>query len=54
MRMQEWDVAEEKARGRNDSALPCPICREQFRLDDQVQNAAPCIARTIFVLHARC
>ena len=32
---------ERKARGRNDSALPCPICKEDFKNDDQVFAATP-------------
>ncbi len=42
--LEEWAAAEHKARGRNDSALPCPICKEQFRHDDQVLTCSPCAA----------
>jgi hypothetical protein len=37
---QQWEAAEQKARGRNDSALPCPICKEQFKHEEQVFSSA--------------
>ena len=42
---------EQKARGRNDSALPCPICKEEFRNDDQV---LPNLYFRYFIHNSRC
>jgi hypothetical protein len=48
---QEWADVEQKARGRNDSALPCPICKEEFRDDDQVLPSLYC---RYFIHNSRC
>ena len=47
--LEEWAAAEQKACGRNDSALPCPICKEQFKHDDQVFASIRCCASALDV-----
>ncbi len=51
--LQEWEIAEEKARDRNDSALPCPICKEHFQHDDQVSALASLQPHTHYPISLR-
>lgn len=44
----EWSVAKEKSRKRQDSQEPCPICCEDFKQEDQV------ILSCSHVFHAAC